>query len=252
MTDPGVPDEGLPSSPLPDPYSQSALGHPRVVAAVEVLLCSGVPTQLLLRNLLDALGWGPTETNLRPLLVVLGADTALLIALMTLLMRARGERPGAVWLGTRPLRTEIVLGIWLVPVVFVTVVAMLNALRLWLPWLHNVTTNPLETLVGTGSDAVLFGAIAIIAGGVREELQRAFLLRRFEQHLGGTTTGVIVLSAAFGAGHVAQGWDAGVTTALLGALWAIVYVRRRSVVAPMVSHAGFNALEVITIAVLAA
>ena len=52
------------------------------------------------------------------------------------------------------------------------------------------------------------------------------------------------LSVAFGLGHLLQGLDAAITTGTLGLFWALVYVRRRSTVAPVVSHAGFNALEV--------
>jgi membrane protease YdiL (CAAX protease family) len=59
----------------------------------------------------------------------------------------------------------------------------------------------------------------------------------------------VVLSIAFGLGHVVQGWDAVVGTGVLGAFWAVLYARRRSVLAPMVSHAGFNALEVLRVAV---
>jgi membrane protease YdiL (CAAX protease family) len=39
------------------------------------------------------------------------------------------------------------------------------------------------------------------------------------------------------------------TTGLLGAFWAVLYLRRRSAVAPLVSHAGFNALEVLRAAI---
>ncbi len=35
--------------------------------------------------------------------------------------------------------------------------------------------------------------------------------------------------------------------AALGAFWAILYLRRRSSVAPIVSHAGFNALEILRV-----
>ena len=119
------------------------------------------------------------------------------------------------------------------------------------PWLHNVPTNPFEELAASGPGrAALFGVIAISPGGVREELQRAFLLNRFEQHLGGATVGVVVLSTAFGLGHFVQGWDAVITTGMLGAFWAIVYLRRRSSVAPVVSHAGFNSLEVLALVAL--
>jgi membrane protease YdiL (CAAX protease family) len=83
----------------------------------------------------------------------------------------------------------------------------------------------------------------VIAGGVREELQRAFLLRRFDRWLGGGAVGLVVTSAAFGAGHWLQGADAAIATAFLGALWGVIYLRRRSAVAPVVSHSGFNLLQ---------
>ena len=61
-----------------------------------------------------------------------------------------------------------------------------------------------------------------------------------------------MLSVAFGLGHIVQGWDAVITTGLLGAFWAVLYLRRRSSVAPLVSHAGFNALEVLRVAIVGA
>ena len=84
------------------------------------------------------------------------------------------------------------------------------------------------------------GLVVVLAGGVREEVQRAFLLRRFEQWLGGGAVGLVVTSVLFGAGHRIQGLDAAVATGVLGAFWGLVYLRRRSVVAPVVSHAGFE------------
>jgi len=78
---------------------------------------------------------------------------------------------------------------------------------------------------------------------VREEVQRAFLLRRFERWLGGGRVGVIVTSVSFGLGHKIQGLDAAVATSVLGGFWAFIYLRRRSVVAPVVSHSGFNLLQ---------
>ena len=88
-------------------------------------------------------------------------------------------------------------------------------------------------------------ARVVVAGGIREEMQRAFVLHRFRVWLGGTTVGIVVSSVAFGAGHLLQGDDAALATGLLGVFWGLLYVRRRSVVAPVVSHAGFNLLEVV-------
>jgi membrane protease YdiL (CAAX protease family) len=128
--------------------------------------------------------------------------------------------------------------------------ALIGTLREFAPWLHNVPENPLEALATGGPvAAALFGVVAIVAGGIREELQRAFLLQRFERHLGGATVGVVVLSTAFGLGHVMQGWDAVIATGTLGAFWAVLYLRRRSSIAPIISHAGFNSIEVLRVAI---
>ena len=66
--------------------------------------------------------------------------------------------------------------------------------------------------MGSPLQVAAFVALVLIAGGVREELQRAFLLHRFEQSLGGPVIGVVVTSVAFGLGHTLQGWDAAVVT----------------------------------------
>jgi membrane protease YdiL (CAAX protease family) len=226
---------------------------PRLNAVAEVLLCSSVPTQIAIGGLLYAAGVEARDADgslALPFVLILSlVDTVVLIALMVFLTRARGERVRDLWLGHRPIRGEVFHGLLLIPVIFVAVVILLNTMRIFAPWLHNVPVNPLEQLAGTPGQAAVFAVVAIVAGGIREELQRAFLLRRFEQHLGGALMGVIVLNVAFGLGHFVQGWDAVITTGTLGAFWAVLYLRRRSSIAPVVSHAGFNSLEVLRVAI---
>lgn len=242
-----------PVLPPPGPLDSGTPRQRAVIALAEIFLCSSLPTQILLQVMLVQAGWQPTTEgggfSLSFVLISQLADSVLLIVMMTLLTRAHGESVSALWLGRRPIVRETLLGIALIPSVFVLVVVLLNATRVLAPWLHNVPTNPLEEMARGGPlEAAAFGVVAIVAGGVREELQRAFLLRRFEQHLGGPVVGVVVLSIAFGLGHAVQGWDAAITTGALGAFWAIVYLRRRSSIAPLVSHAGFNSLEVLRVA----
>src|SRR4029079_7367506 len=98
------------------------------------------------------------------------ADTVLLIVLIALLMRAHGETPRGTWLGDRPTFREALFGLATVPLVFVGVGILLNSLRLFVPSLHNVPTNPLERLAATPGQAALFSLVAIFAGGLREEL----------------------------------------------------------------------------------
>jgi membrane protease YdiL (CAAX protease family) len=224
-----------------------------MIAVAELLLCSSIPTQVLLQVILLGLGFnGRTDAggfSLSFVVTMSLADTVLLIMLMVVLTRAHGESVSALWLGRRRVWKEALLGVALVLPIVIMVGVILNSLRLFAPALHNVKTNPLEEMATGGMmNAAAFGVVGILAGGVREELQRAFLLRRFA-YLGGEDVGVVVLSIAFGLGHVIQGWDAAIATGTLGAVWAMLYLWRRSSIAPIVSHAGFNSIEVLRIAI---
>jgi membrane protease YdiL (CAAX protease family) len=234
-----------------------AAGTPRLQALLEMALCSSVPTQLAIAWTLRVAGWSPVDDKGNLQLGFVTAltllDTLTLVGLMVFLLRAGGQRPSTLWLGTRPVAGEIVKGILHMPIVFSIGAALLLTMRALTPQLHNVDVNPFQALAGDSvQEAVMLALVAIVAGGVREELQRAFLLDRFERHLGPAWLGVVVLSTAFGLGHLLQGRDAAVATGAMGAFWAVVYLRRRSSIAPMVSHGLFNSLEVILIAAVAA
>jgi membrane protease YdiL (CAAX protease family) len=92
---------------------------------------------------------------------------------------------------------------------------------------------------------MMFAVVVMIAGGLREEVQRGFILHRFDRYLGGGALGVLLYSVVFGLGHLEQGRDTAIAVALLGALWGLIYLTRRSIVGPMVSHAGFNLAQLL-------
>jgi membrane protease YdiL (CAAX protease family) len=221
----------------------------RAVALLEVLICSDYPTQLALVATFALFGFRPGAGGRLSLAYVTTlslADTVLLIGLIVFFLRAHGERPRHVFLGRRPIAGEILFGVPLVVVAFAVAIAVLSAVQWLAPWLHTVPQNPFRDLLASPRQAAVFGIVVTIAGGVREELQRAFLLHRFETWLGGAPVGLVVTSVAFGLGHFdPQGADAAITTGLLGACWGVVYLRRRSAVAPIVSHAGFDLLEIV-------
>lgn len=229
---------------------------PRFVALFEVILCSDYPTQLALGASLNAAGFSPMDANGRLSLgyiVALSlADTVLLVGLIVLFLRAHGERPGDVFLGPRSVAGEARLGVQLTFAALALGIAVLIAVQALTPGLHNVARNPLQDLISGPRNAGIFAVVVVMAGGVREEIQRAFVLHRFNVWLGGGTVGIVVGSIAFGAGHLVQGYDAALATGLLGVFWGIVYLRRRSVVAPIVSHSGFNLLELLQYLVFAA
>jgi membrane protease YdiL (CAAX protease family) len=245
-----------PAVPATHPLDAGSPVQRKAIAIAELILCSSIPTQLVIQLfLVYVLGLQPKtaddQWSLSFVVTSSLADTILLIALMVVLSRAHGDSLSELWLGRGSILKECLIGFAYIPPIFLLVVIVLNTVRLFAPALHNVETNPLEQLASGGAvNVAAFGAVAIFAGGVREELQRAFLLRRFERHLGGADVGVLVLSVAFGLGHYLQGWDAAIATGTLGAVWAGMYLRRRSSVAPIVSHAGFNSLEILRVAMV--
>lgn len=221
----------------------------RVRALLEVLLCSGYPTQLVVLALMTIAGLAPRDAAGRLSLYFVAAlslvDAVLLLTIIVLLLRASGERPRDVFLGTRPIGWELFRGLLLIPASFLVAVTVIAATRLVAPWLHNVPVNPFEDILRTPSDRIIASFVVIVAGGLREEAQRAFVLHRFDRYLGGGLLGLILFSLAFGLGHLEQGRDVALATASLGAFWGAIYLRRRSIVAPGVAHAGFNLSEIV-------
>jgi membrane protease YdiL (CAAX protease family) len=237
-----APEPPSPFVPQPPPIAA------RVVAAIEVLLCSDYPTQIAIGGTLQALGYGPPARGPLTIGYVVAlslGDAALLVLLVLLMLRAHGERPRDVLFGRTRIAREIAVGIPLIVVALVIGLGVILVLQRAAPSLRTVPENPLQELMRSPRDAWLFALVLVAAGGVREEIQRAFLMHRFDVWLGGPIVGLLVTSIGFGAGHLIQGVDVAIATGLLGLFWGYVYVLRRSCVAPMVSHAGFDLIQVV-------
>lgn len=221
----------------------------RLGAVIEVILCSGFPTQLLLIVVLGGLGMPihGDEGRLNPRFVVIVSmlDAVLVIGLVFMFLRAHHESAREVLIGRVRVLREVFLGVAMIPLAFLVVLLILALALTYVPQLHNVLKNPFEEMLTTRTDAVIFAIVAMISGGLREEIQRGFIVHRFGQYLGGGAWGVAIYSALFGLGHIDQGYDAAIATGTLGAFWGVVYLKRRSIIAPVVSHAGFNLAQVI-------
>lgn len=234
-----------PAEPAPPPV----LRLERAAAALEVILCSGFPTQLVIIGLLSVAGIRPTVAggawSPRFVFALTLLDTVLLVGLVLFFIRSHGESARALLFGSRPLGREALLGLLIIPTSFAIVVVVLILVQLVAPSLRNVPHNPLQDLLKSPLDAVMFGFVVTVAGGVREEVQRGFILRRFEQYLGGGPLGLVIFSAVFSLGHFEQGHDVALATGILGFYWGAIYLRRRSILGPMIGHAGFDLSQVI-------
>ena len=179
----------------------------RIIALFEVLLCSDYPTQFGIGATLYAFGLRPKTAA--------GLYSLRYIVILSLV------------------DTALLLGL-----IFFFLRAHGERVR---PVLLGVRSRWKEAELGL---PLTIGAL-VIAGGIREEVQRAFILHRFDVWLGGPIAGLVASSIAFGLGHQMQGNDVALATGMLGVYWGVVYLRRRSCIAPMVSHAGFNLIELL-------
>ena len=218
---------------------------------LEILHCSGYPTQIAIGFALQAAGIGALRADgslSAPFIFTLSLlDTIVLLSLIVWLLLRRAESPRQVFFGGKPVGPEIAAGVLSLPFVIALVAALMFTMLRYAPWLHNVPDNPLESFLGTQTGLMMFLVVVIVAGGVREELQRAFLLHRFRGDLGQPWMGVLITSLAFGLGHTLQGSDAAIITGSLGALWGAIYILRGSAIGPIVSHSLFNSAELLRV-----
>jgi membrane protease YdiL (CAAX protease family) len=236
---------------------------PSWFAVLQAFVVSGIPTQVVVFIVLW-LGFGlePFENvnslniSFEFIATLLLADTALIAILIRVFLILSGEDSRDVFLGRRKIGREIIGGLLIVPLVFAAITGIIMFFRFVAPWMHTVQENPMAAFMKTPFDAAIFLVVVVLAGGVREELQRGFILHRSSQihfeipvlgrklHIGGVRQGLVLFSLTFGLLHIDQGLDVSVALALLGFFWGLLYLRRQSIVMSMTNHACFNAAQV--------
>lgn len=233
--------------PVPRP---APVPLPGWFAALQVFAVCGIPTQLVIMVVLLLVGGLQIPTDLKNLPLEFFAtisllDTAAVALLIRVFLWMSGETSHDVFVGFRSVGREIVRGLVWLPAVYAAAVGIKLGLQALLPALHNVPENPYAQYMTTPIEAMVFILVVLLAGGVREELSRSFSIHRFGQRLGGARLGLVIYSVVFGAFHYPQGLDAVVVVGVVGAFWGLLYIKRRSVVAPMVNHGAFDAIQVV-------
>ncbi len=95
--------------------------------------------------------------------------------------------------------------------------------------------------------------VGVIGGGCVEELERAFVLTRFEKWFGtpGLYVALVVSSVVFGVAHLYQGVSGAIAAGVSGLVFGLVYLRRRSGLEAAACHAFADVLGVIAATLLA-
>ncbi len=253
-----------PSQPLPTPGTGKDLNY-RVLALFEVLLVAlAGPVLVQIGFILLKVGRTGILGDTRILFLFMASEACITLFAILLFLRLRGEslrNIGWIWNNAS---WEVLLGIGCVPLLFGSTVLVGIFFSLFLPE-YVSTSNPLLELIESYGDLLLFLISSIYVGGIKEEIQRAFVLDRFERYLGpvfltsffrifghkrfageqagrtvGLTVGLILWSLFFAAGHALQGVDSAAGAGILGLCFGLLYIWRRNLVAPMLAHALYD------------
>lgn len=83
---------------------------------------------------------------------------------------------------------------------------------------------------------ILAAALVVVVAISEETIFRGYLILRFNQLTRSTVVAVVLSSVIFAMGHGYEGTSGVATVGVMGLIFAIIYLWRKSLVAPMVMH----------------
>jgi membrane protease YdiL (CAAX protease family) len=221
---------------------RKSLWRDRIHALLEVLLVAGLLSSTIayLPFALSGISHEALVTSARFISLFVLVEACITVALLTLLLRVHGETLRHLGWRSDRLRADVFIGLVVVPVLFLMSGLISYFFRSYLPRYYTEQNLLLETIRSPGDLALLIVS-ALFAGGIKEELQRAFVLVRFREYLGGAAPGLMLWSVVFAYGHYLQGVQGSVIAGLFGVLFGVIYLVRGSMVAPIVAHSVYDA-----------
>jgi membrane protease YdiL (CAAX protease family) len=210
-------------------------------AVLEIGLCSGIPTTLTVQGVFLWLGLDAHAIlgSAKLIATFIFFESTLLLSLIFVFQRLRSATIKDLGLIPISFKRELALGLAIVPMLFLLNMLVSGVFQKFFPRFSS-PRNPLLELIQTRADLILFMLLALWAGGIKEELQRAFILDRFKLQFSAPLLGLFLWSFAFGAGHALQGVDSAVGAGLYGLIFGAVYLWRRCIFGPVVAHSVYD------------
>lgn len=157
-----------------------------------------------------------------------------LVALILYFLWRNGEPPIRIGWTWRHFAREALIGLVLFAPVYLLTAELDQAL------VHLGLSQPAKSLppdlqAANGGQMVLAVILVLVVAIAEETVFRGYLLLRLRP-LFGSVLAVLLSSAIFAAGHGYEGSAGLVTVGVMGAVFAIIYLWRGSLVAPIVMH----------------
>lgn len=176
-------------------------------------------------------------------------DLALVLLIVYFLWR-NGETLAEIGWVRAGLIKEVVLGFVLFfPFYVATALIELGLLKVGLSGPRKSLPSALEA---TGAAQMVLATIMVVVVAIAEEtIFRGYLLLRLRPALGNSVAAAVALSSlVFAVGHGYEGSAGVVTVGIMGALFALIYLWRGSLAAPIVMHFCQDFLGIVLIPLL--
>ncbi len=212
----------------------------RAEAFFEVLV-AGFGGWLLVMLTISLMGLQDSEILSSPvgLAGALIAEATITLLLIRFLEISSFSGDGGVFALLRWSPAELLIGLASVPFLFLAVIFSGLAFELTFPQ-YASEGNPLLEKINTMLDLAVFIIAGVYAGGIKEEVQRGFILLRFEKHLGGIAAGLVLWSLVFGLGHYEQGWSSAFSAGVLGLIFGCIFLWKRNLLTAISVHAVYD------------
>jgi len=158
-----------------------------------------------------------------------------LVSLILFFLWRNGENVERIGWSFRRTGREAALGAALF-IPFVTGAALLERGLLRLGLSRPATPTPSFLAASGGAEFLLAAVLVAVVAVTEETIFRGYLLLRFQTLLRSPALAVLLSSVIFSLGHGYEGSAGLVTVGVMGAVFAVIYLWRRSLVAPIVMH----------------
>ncbi len=215
-----------------DKWNRSEAPHPsRRIQIIEVLIL----LSLILPSMFISLSVMKRSSLTFPQVAgsSLARDLALLALVLYLVWR-NGERFASIGLSVKGVTRELFLGLILFFPFFFGIGLIEKVLRS-LGYLF--PTQPPSYLTPSGTGQFALALILLVVVAITEEvIFRGYLILRLDSFLKNTGAAVFLSAFVFSIGHGYQGRGSVIAIGFMGIFFGLIYLWRKSLVAPMVIH----------------
>jgi membrane protease YdiL (CAAX protease family) len=191
--------------------------------------------------------------NFTDFVFVIFRNKVFYLAAILILLRWGHERLNDLGLSATSIFRQFIFGLTFGIIIWSLIHLLLNPALATLDLPKGTTGFSIVSQLTSVSALLVWYCLGIFGGGVVEEVQRVFVLTRFEKWKGlnALYAALLVSSVVFGVAHLYQGVSSAISAGASGLLFGFVYLRKRMLIEAMTAHAVYDIIS-ITIAYMMA